>query len=97
MRLHEKIMQICQNRPLDKFMRSSAFMHSNVWCNKNLSGTNLCDLHLTRIIHINKSHAEICHFRVFNDRTATDKFVETVQLTSILTSVTSGEGGLHLS
>ena len=40
------------------------FMFTNVWHDKNLYGTNLCDLPLTRIIHINKSHAEICHFRV---------------------------------
>ena len=68
-------MQICQNRPLDKSMRllfmcSSTFMHSNVWRDKYLCGTNLCDLCLTRIIRINKSHAEICRFRVFNDCTA---------------------------
>ena len=40
------------------------FMHSNVWRNKKLCGTNLCDLRLTHIIHINKSYAEICRFRV---------------------------------
>ena len=34
-------------------------MHYNVWHDKNL-----CDLHLTSIIRINKSHAEICRFRV---------------------------------
>ena len=39
-------------------------MHSNVWLDKNLCGTNLCDQRLTRIICIYKSHAEICHFRV---------------------------------
>ena len=39
-------------------------MLSNVWRDKNLRGTNLCDLRLTRIIRINKSHAEICTFTV---------------------------------
>ena len=34
-------------------------MHSKVWHDKNL-----CDLHLTHIILINKSHIEICHFTV---------------------------------
>ena len=28
---HEKFMQICQNRPLDKFMRF-LFMHSSAFC-----------------------------------------------------------------
>ena len=44
-------------------------MHSNVWCDKNLCGTNLCDLRLTRINHINKSHAETCRFMVFGNQT----------------------------
>ena len=39
-------------------------MHSNVWYDKNLCGTNLCDLCLTHIIRINISHTEICRFRV---------------------------------
>ena len=34
-------------------------MHSKVWHNKNL-----CDLRLTHIIRINKSHTEICRFTV---------------------------------
>ena len=34
-------------------------MHSKVWRNKNL-----CDLRLTHIIRINKSHTEICRFTV---------------------------------
>ena len=33
-------------------------MHCNVWCDKNLCGTNLCDWRLTRIICINKTCAE---------------------------------------
>ena len=42
-------------------------MHSNVWHDKNLCGTNICDLHvLTRIIRINKPHAEISRFTVVN-------------------------------
>ena len=36
-------------------------MHSNVWCDKIL-----CDMCLTRIIGINKSHAEICRFTVIH-------------------------------
>ena len=36
-------------------------MHCNIWHDKNLCGTNLCDRRLTRI---NKSHAEICRFTV---------------------------------
>ena len=35
-------------------------VHSNVW-----RSTDLCNLHLTLIIHINKSHTEICRFTVF--------------------------------
>ena len=33
------------------------YMHYNVWRDKKLRGTNLCDLHLTHIIRIDKSHA----------------------------------------
>ena len=33
-------------------------MHSSVWHDKNLCGTNSCDLRLTCIIRINKSHVE---------------------------------------
>ena len=56
-------MQIRQNRPLDKFYEifiyaDKHFMHCNVWCDKKLCGTNLCDQCLTRIIHINKTCAE---------------------------------------
>ena len=36
------------------------------WHDNNLCGTNLCNRCLTRIIRINKSHAEICRFTVFN-------------------------------
>ena len=36
-------------------------MHCNVWCDKNLCGTNLCDQRLTCI---NRSYAKTCHFRV---------------------------------
>ena len=35
-----------------------------VWHNKTLCITNLCNLHLTHIVRMNKSHAEICHFGV---------------------------------
>ena len=58
----DKFMRICQNGSLDKFMRF-LFMHSSalcivsVWHDKNLCDTNLCDMCLTCIIHINKSHA----------------------------------------
>ena len=43
--------------PLDKFMQflfmhSSHFMHCNVWHDKYLCSTNLCDQHLTPIIGI---------------------------------------------
>ena len=40
-------------------------MHGNIWRDKNLCSTNLCDLRLTHMIHINKSHAEICRFKVY--------------------------------
>ena len=33
------------------------FMHYNVWYNKNLCDTNLCDWRLTCIIRINKTCA----------------------------------------
>ena len=33
-------------------------------CCKNLCGTNLCNWHLTRTIHINESHREIYRFMV---------------------------------
>ena len=39
-------------------------MHCNVWRDKNLCGTNLCDRRLTHIIHINKTRAEKCRFTV---------------------------------
>ena len=57
-------MRICQNGPLDKFMRFLLMLHSNVLHDKNLCDTNLCDLRLTCMIRINKPHAEICRFRV---------------------------------
>ena len=41
------------------------FMHCNVWRDKNLCGTNLCDQRLTRIIRINKTRAEKCRFTVY--------------------------------
>ena len=41
-----------------------ALLHSNVRHDKNLCSTNLYNLRLTRIIHINKSHAEIYRFMV---------------------------------
>ena len=37
-------------------------MHSNVWPEKFYA-----DQHLTRIIRINKSHAEICRFRMLTN------------------------------
>ena len=40
------------------------FMHCNVWCDKNLCGTNLCDRRSTRTIRINKTRAEKCRFTV---------------------------------
>ena len=53
---HENIMRINQNGPLKKFTRFSfqRFMYYNVWRDKNLCSTNICDWCLTRIIHINK-------------------------------------------
>ena len=39
-------------------------MHCNVWRDKNLCGTNLCDRRLIRIICINKTRAEKCRFTV---------------------------------
>ena len=50
-------MRICQNRPLDKFMRFLFMRYSALYIVMygaiKICGTNLCDLHLTRIIHIN--------------------------------------------
>ena len=45
------------------------FMHCNVWHDKNLCGTNFCDWHFTRIIRINKTRAEKCHFMVISQGT----------------------------
>ena len=39
-------------------------MHCNVWHDKNLCGTNLCNWRLTRIIRINKTRAEKYRFMV---------------------------------
>ena len=50
------------------------FMHCNVWRDKNLCGTNLCDRHLTHIIRINKTHAEKCRFTVIASYTTPIKF-----------------------
>ena len=41
----------------DFYLRSNIFVHCNIWHDKNLCGTNLCDWQLTHIIRINKSHA----------------------------------------
>ena len=43
-------------------------MHSNVWRDKNLYGTNLYDLRLTRIIGINNPHTEIYRFTVLYEQ-----------------------------
>ena len=60
----DKLMWICWNGPqaLEKFMFFylcvlAFFMDCNVWCDKNLCGTNICDRHLTCKIRINKSRA----------------------------------------
>ena len=69
-----RVRNLCKfvkNGPLGKFMRF-LFMHSSALCIvtygaiKKLCGTNLCDLHLTCIICINKSHAEICRLRYYS-------------------------------
>ena len=39
-------------------------MHCNVWCDKDLCGTNVCNQRLTRIIRINKTCTEKCRFTV---------------------------------
>ena len=39
-------------------------LHCNVWRDKYLCGTNLCDRRLTRIIRINKKRTEKCCFTV---------------------------------
>ena len=48
------------------FMHSAPYVYnySNIWHDKYLGSTNLCNWHLTCIFCINKSHAEICHFMV---------------------------------
>ena len=57
--VHDKFMRICPNVPLDKFMQFLFVRSSvcNVWPDRNSCGTNLCNLCLTCIIPINKSHA----------------------------------------
>ena len=58
-------MRIGQNGPLEKFTRF-LFMRLNVANNNNIyADTNLCDRRLTRIIRINKTHAEKCRFTVY--------------------------------
>ena len=62
-------MQICQNGPLDKFMRF-LLTRSSALCTVMCGAIKIYAVHdqrLTRIICINKSHAEICHFRVLNN------------------------------
>ena len=56
-------MLIHQNRPLEiicdiYIYAFQCFMYCNVRNNKHLCGTNLCNRHLTHIIHINKTRAE---------------------------------------
>jgi hypothetical protein len=41
-------------------------MYCDVWRDKNLCETNLCDRRLTRIIRINKTRAEKCTFTVLS-------------------------------
>ena len=58
-------MRIHQNGPLEKF----TFMHFSILCiimynAIKICGINLCDRRLTRIIHINRTHAEKCRFMV---------------------------------
>ena len=63
-------MRIGQNGPLEKFMRF-LFMRLNVACITNIwrnninADTNLCDHRFTRIIRINKTHAEKCRFTAY--------------------------------
>ena len=42
-------------------------MHYNVWRDKNLCSTNLCDRCLTRIFCINKTCTEKCRFTVIQN------------------------------
>ena len=49
---HEKIIRNCQNEPLDKFMQF-LFMCSSTLCIATYGAIKICDLCLTRIIHIN--------------------------------------------
>ena len=63
-------MRICENGPLNKFMRF-LFMRSSTLCIVTYSALEIymgqiyaIDLCLTHIIHINKSHAKICCFIV---------------------------------
>ena len=49
----EKIIQIGQNWPLEKFTHFLFLflrLHCHVWCNKDL-----CDSHLTCVIHVEKT------------------------------------------
>ena len=59
-------MRIGQNGPLEKFTRF-LFMRlsiANIWHDNIYADTNLCDRRLTRIIRINKTCVEKCHFTV---------------------------------
>ena len=55
----DKFMQIRQNGPLDKFMRSSVLCIIKYGVIKIMMYKKfyLCDQRLTHIIHMNKSHA----------------------------------------
>ena len=61
----EKIMQICQNRPLEKFVIFIYAFKRCMHC-KHMAqyDTNLCNRRLTHIIRINKTPAEKCTFMV---------------------------------
>ena len=50
--VRDKFMQILSKGAFMRFIFMSSSIHCNAWCNKDLCALNLCDLHLTRIIHI---------------------------------------------
>ena len=59
-------MRIRQNGLLDKFARlfyaDQRFMHCNVWRDKDLCGTNLCDHRLTRIIKLAQKNVTLWYY-----------------------------------
>ena len=61
----KKLCELVKTGLRDFIYASKCSMYCDVWRDKNLCGINLCDRHLTRILHINKTLTEKCTFTVF--------------------------------